>query len=412
MDIVDYRLRLNNCSFSKKKKNIVILVRRSVGELDWIMPLLYSLREKYNVFTIFRSSEIINLIKKDKTLFSLWNKTSFGYTIEPKLNAIAFRIGYFLFKRTILGNYFKYKFQNIFYNISKIEKLIQNQTKTDCRFMPEAIFAEFVNFSPWINFFYNQNKSIKIIYFPHTTNLLSIKKNKIKFKKKIKNRFLLLSNSYDVKHFHKKFLDSNIIEAGYLKYDKSWIKKLLIKKIKKSKKIIYISHQGFVASRMYFKKYTEQTKIIMDICSKIPEIKIIIKNHPMTPKKELLKILNMYPKKKWKLVDDNQTYLAQICDVYISMWDSASILDGLSAKKTPIELWSILKHKNVMIKKSKYQKLNLTLFVKNKIELKNQIIKLLKKDKLDKQQLEIRKRFNKNFFTDGSIAYTKKIIGL
>ena len=94
------------------------------------------------------------------------------------------------------------------------------------------------------------------------------------------------------------------------------------------------------------------------------------------------------------------------------MWDSASILDGLSAKKTPIELWSILKHKNVMIKKSKYQKLNLTLFVKNKIELKNQIIRLLKKDKLDKQQLEIRKRFNKNFFTDGSIAYTKKIIDL
>ena len=139
----------------------------------------------------------------------------------------------------------------------------------------------------------------------------------------------------------------------------------------------------------------------MDICSKIPEIKIIIKNHPMTPKKELLRILNMYPKKKWKLVYDSQTYLAQICDVYISMWDSASILDGLSAKKTPIELWSTLKHKNGMIKKSKYQKLNLTLFVKNKAELKNQIIRLLKKDKLDKQQLEIRKRFNKNFYFTG-----------
>ena len=186
----------------------------------------------------------------------------------------------------------------------------------------------------------------------------------------------------------------------------------MIKKIKKLQKIIYISHQGFVADRMYFEKYTEQTKNIMDICSKIPGIKIIIKIHPMTPKKELLKILNMYPKKKWELVYDSQIYLAQICDVYISMWDSASILDGLSAKKTPIELWSILKHKNVMIKKSKYQKLNLTLFVKNKIELKNQIIRLLKKDKLDKQQLEIRKRFNKNFFTDGSIAYTKKIIDL
>ena len=78
------------------------------------MPLLYSLREKYNIFTIFRSSKILSLLKKDKTLFSLWNKTSFGYTIESKLNAIVSRIGYFLFKKTILGNYFKSQFQNNF----------------------------------------------------------------------------------------------------------------------------------------------------------------------------------------------------------------------------------------------------------------------------------------------------------
>ena len=65
-------------------------------------------------------------------------------------------------------------------------------------------------------FFYNQNKLIKIIHFPHTTNLLNLKKSKIKFKKKIKNRFLLLSNSYDVKHFHDKFLDSNIIDSQYI----------------------------------------------------------------------------------------------------------------------------------------------------------------------------------------------------
>ena len=129
MDIVDYRLRLNNCSFSKKKKNIVILVRRSVGELDWIMPLLYSLREKYNVFTIFRSSEIINLIKKNKILFKLWNKTSFGYTIQPKLKSIVWRIGYHLFKKTILKNIFQSRFQDSFYDVVKISNLILNQKK-------------------------------------------------------------------------------------------------------------------------------------------------------------------------------------------------------------------------------------------------------------------------------------------
>ena len=409
MSLFNYQINLNSQSFSKKKKKIIILIRRSPGELDWIMPLLYSIRKNYNIFTIFRSSKIINLIRKEKILFSLWNKTSFGYTVEPKLKAIVFRIGYFLFKKTILGNYFKHKFQDNFYNISKIEKLIQINTNTVSSFIPVAIFAEFINFSPWINFFYNQNKSIKIIHFPHTTNLLGEKKIKIKIKKKIKNKFLLLSNSYDAKSFLNRFSKSNIIEAGYLKYEKSWVKKFLIKKKQKSKKIIYISYQGFVAKKMHLQKYIQQTKDVMDVCTSISGLQILIKTHPMTDKKELLKILNNYPQKKWKLVNYSQTYLANICDVYLSMWESASILDALSSNKTPIELWSILK-KTKGIKESRFQKLKVTLFVQNKIELKNQITKLLKKKFY--KQFKIQQRFNKNFFINGSIAYTKKIIGL
>ena len=91
------------------------------------------------------------------------------------------------------------------------------------------------------------------------------------------------------------------------------------------------------------------------------------------------------------------------------MWESASILDALSSNKTPIELWSILK-KTKGIKESRFQKLKVTLFVQNKIELKNQITKLLKKKFY--KQFKIQQRFNKNFFINGSIAYTKKIIGL
>ena len=129
MSIINYKIHLNNHSFSKTKKNIVLLIRRSPGELDWIMPLLYSLRKKYNILTIFREQKTLNLIKNNKILFKLWNKTSFGYTIQPKLKSIVWRIGYHLFKKTILKNIFQSRFQDSFYDVVKISNLILNQKK-------------------------------------------------------------------------------------------------------------------------------------------------------------------------------------------------------------------------------------------------------------------------------------------
>ena len=412
MNIIDYKLKLNIQSFSKYKKNIIILIRRSPGELDWIMPRLYVLRKKYNILTIFRNIKTLNLLKNDKILFALWNKTSFGYTVEPILNSVIFRVGYFLFKKTIIGDYFKYKFKKNYYNVSKIDNLIQDQIKKKYNFIPDAIFAEFINFSPWINSFSNRNKLAKIIHFPHTTNIFGESKIKIKNKNKIKNRYLLLSNSYDVRHFKNKFLNSNIIEAGYLKYEKSWVKNYSVKKIKKTIKIIYISYQGYNPSVMQLDKYIEQTMDIMNICSKIPNIKVLFKIHPMTDKTQLLKILNDYPKTKWKLVNDSQIYLAKICDLYIAMFSTGAIMDGLGLKKTPIELWNIFKKKNGKRRKSRFQNLNLSLYVKNKSELENEINYLLKLKHLDNRQVKILQNFNKNFFINGSIYYTKKSIDL
>ena len=148
MSIINYKIHLNNQSFSKNKKNIVLLIRRSPGELDWIMPLLYSLRKKYNILTIFRGQKTLNLIKNNKILFKLWNKTSFGYTIQPKLKSIVWRIGYHLFKKTILKNIFQSRFQDSFYDVVKISNLILNQKKKSCSFIPEAIIAEFLDYSP------------------------------------------------------------------------------------------------------------------------------------------------------------------------------------------------------------------------------------------------------------------------
>ena len=91
MSLFNYKINLNKIDYFKKKKNIVLLIRRSPGELDWILPLIYNLKKKYNIFTIFRFKYTLDLIKKDKYLHNIWQNTSFAYTVEPKFHSFFFK---------------------------------------------------------------------------------------------------------------------------------------------------------------------------------------------------------------------------------------------------------------------------------------------------------------------------------
>lgn len=403
MSLFNYIIKNNNCSFNNNKKNVILLIRRSPGEIDWILPLLYNIKKEFNIFTIFRSSSTLNLTKENKILFNLWKKTSFAYTVEPKLKNIFPRLGYHLFKRTILRNILKNKFQKNYYDIKIIKNLISKNNKN---FIPVAIFAEFVNFSPWIDKYKIENRNLKTIHFPHTTNIFGVRKKKFKNKKNLKNN-LFLSNSYDVNYWQKKLPKHNIIETGYLKYDRLWLKKIISKKKKKNKKIIFLSLSGFVKWKHNYHKYKQQIKDIMDVCVEISGLEIFIKCHPTTNKLELKKILSLYSNKKWKLVNDNQFNLISISDICVVLFSSATILDSLTMKKVPIELWDVSKKTDL---NSKFAKLNLSLNVKDKNDFKEKLNSLLYKKKYNKIKLNIKKNFKKNFITDGSINYTKTIL--
>ncbi len=341
MSLFNYIIKNNNCSFNNNKKNVILLIRRSPGEIDWILPLLYNIKKEFNIFTIFRSSSALNLTKENKILFNLWKKTSFAYTVEPKLKNIFPRLGYHLFKRTILRNILKNKFQKNYYDIKIIKNLISKNNKN---FIPVAIFAEFVNFSPWIDKYKIENRNLKTIHFPHTTNIFGIKKSRFKNKKKFLQNNLFLSNSYDISYWKKKSPKCNIIETGYLKYDKLWLKNIISNEKKNKRKIIFLSLAGYDKA-FDFDEYKQQVKDIMDVCTKIPKYEILISAHPLTNKLELKKILNLYSKKKWKLVDDYQLNLIYLSDICICGFSSATILDVLVMNKTPIELWNVRKKK-------------------------------------------------------------------
>ena len=60
----------------QKKKFIVVLVNNSISELDWILPVLNSLKSNYFIFIYFKNYKIFSSLKSNDVLSKLLNKTT------------------------------------------------------------------------------------------------------------------------------------------------------------------------------------------------------------------------------------------------------------------------------------------------------------------------------------------------
>ena len=65
-----------------KKKIIVLNINKSVAEIDWILPIIVKLKDKYKIFTLFQSRKAYNTLKKDKLLFNIWSEASHEYGFD------------------------------------------------------------------------------------------------------------------------------------------------------------------------------------------------------------------------------------------------------------------------------------------------------------------------------------------
>ena len=374
--LLNYKITFNNCLFLKKKKYIFLLIKKSPGEIDWILPILFYLKKDFNIFTIFKNDQTLELLKKNRIIYNLWVKSSFAFTVQPKYKNISWR----LLKKI----FFKLKFESF---ASKLDKIIQRKyfkideiinnlkkklnAKLSYSVKISACFLEYTYKTPWVDNLQNYEKDLKIFYYPHTSKI-SWSNKSLKIKRSIKslNKFLFLNSKFDIKKWSNLFPDTNINACGNLKYDKLWIKKILYKKERrKSKFIIFLSYNGL---EKYHDKnnYISQVRSLMNVCLNIKNSYIRIKIHPLTSKKFLAKILKDYPKEKWEFSDDHLLNLINNCDFFICAFQSASVLEGLALNKVPLELWNIDKKYRGY---SDYKKMNLSLFIKNKNELQNKI---------------------------------------
>ena len=334
--------------FDRKKKLVFLQIRRHVGEINWILPLIFILKKKgYKIISYFDSDETFNRLKKNKELFAIWKKINTEFFLQKKTDKIFYKI---IFKIILsISKVFKLNIENVlFFKILK--KKIYSFDKISRYYNLENFKFFFISDNNYSNLYLNfkeKNSKIKIIRFPHSQYIKFFFKNK--FKKPYKQiqigdiyLFRTLNDAIDI--FGKNKINSpfikNILVCGNLMYEKWWLDKVFKKKIEKRN-----NFQIVVATRYWDKGYFSKDSFkyiilsIMKLTSIFKNIKIIFKVHPAEKEKNyLLELLNKFHRNKWSIEDGHLVNIVKSCDLGITL-NTTACLDIVSMKKPCIEFW-------------------------------------------------------------------------
>mgnify|MGYP001213638250 CR=1 FL=1 len=318
-----------------KKKIIVLNINKSAAEMDWILPVIYQLKNEYKIFTLFQHQEAYNTLKKDKLLFNLWNEISDGCIIDSKIEKtwrfVDNQIFNKLFSNKISKSFLRYNIKYYF-------------QKNKINFSEIAIFfTEFGTYSPHINYIKNEKDRPRIIHFPTSAFIFPKPILGKKANYSLRGDNLIVCNELDVNFWSKRIDKEKIKVVGAPKYDTSWLNKITYdKEIKEKKKpIILIAYTS--RFQIEKKKNEKQLNDIMQVVEQIKGYKIIFKVHPRKNHPYYIKILKNYKNLDIEISNKNLLHLSKECDIFIHDRDSSVIYDGLIFKKPTIEYWDVMK---------------------------------------------------------------------
>ena len=330
-----------------RKKNIILIVRKGMPELDWITPVLFKLKSKYNIYTLYLSSKIINKDIIENQTYLLLNKISNAKYVQRRYDnffwkiiaSISRKIG--LDKLIYLKNFFYKKIHSIDY----LKKKLKIFSDID------LVFAEYDCQSSWLKAFTEYKKKPLIFNYPSSPLCFFQRKGgefgRKFYSKKLICDYVFLISQFDFNYWSKSISKEKMLSVGHPGYDKWWLDKLFQnkkKKILKQKKLIlfaYNSDFGLIPKKK--EKYLENDlKIFMKTFTTTKQfinVKIIFKIHPFRNNKKYLEILNDFNKNYWEISSEPLIFLASKVDAVISSFDSSALLDGLYARKPSIEFF-------------------------------------------------------------------------
>lgn len=227
-----------------QKKIVLLVVRRHVGEIDWILPLLYKLNSNYDIITIFPNLKAFKSLINNNNVYNIWKKISKKHIILSKSDNFFWRLLHKIFLKLKL-NYFKifWNIENkILYKVFSVKTLF-DKLNVDIEKV-SIILTTHANASNLPNYIKIENQNIKIIRYPKSTILTPTKKENPFLKRNnkisnVKSDFYLFSSVSEMELFFGKNISQNlkkkIIFCGIFRYESWWLKRFK-KKTKKTKK--------------------------------------------------------------------------------------------------------------------------------------------------------------------------------
>ncbi|OUU27727.1 MAG: hypothetical protein CBB97_05695 [Candidatus Endolissoclinum sp. TMED37] len=398
----------------QKKKFIVVLVNNSISELDWILPVLNSLKSNYFIFIYFKNYKIFSSLKSNDVLSKLLNKTTKFYFIENFYDLFFYKV----LKKTL--NFMNLNifpidfFERKIHDLNRLKDLIKKKTNIN-NIEIDFIFSDYGINSGWVKIItkYNNTRP-KIVHYPHSPQSFYSKK-KIVTKYKLYGDILLVGRKKDKSFFSNFISIKKIYSCGIPKYDLSWKNKILknsefdfdYNKLKKFNLITFAYVSKFENFTNKSNELSKQLEDVMKVFEKIENTLVIFKVHPRKNSKKFLKILEKFDKRKWILSKTHLTKLSSISSSVLCHPNSAAGLDALSQNIPSIQLWPV---QGVESSNDIQKKLGFIKSAKNMNMLKKLILLSIKKPN-HKIWIDQRKNFRKEFpFLNKYINISKNVV--
>lgn len=334
-----------------KKEVLVLFVYHGAAEIDWLLPVLDKLSNKYLVFTYFKSKKSYLSLSENKELFRLWKNICANFFIESRFNNFFWKFirKIFFF---ILGshNRFSNNLDSKIHNIFFLQKKVYSKLKK-IDFDIKIVFSEFGLYSGWVGIISQLKQRPFLVHYPSTPMLGEYRKFKIKEKYKLRGDMLLLNTKRDLCNWGNYISKKRINVVGIPRHDTFWKKKITNsenfdfdynKLIKKNYFITICYNSYFDHFKNNKEKFTvleNDLHLIMKNLLSIPNLFIIFKLHPRIKSPYIYKILESYNKHRWHVSSNHIFKLASVSDCFLCHPLSAVLIDSISYKVPTIQMW-------------------------------------------------------------------------
>jgi len=334
------------------KENLIFIIRSSAGEVEWIMPFWFFLKEKEKDFIIiFESQKSFKSLELNAELYTLWNDNFFQQSFFPYHDSMLYKIMDNLSDVVIFRNSrYRITFEKILSFLSINAHFKSTYTFLMNRFNSSKgfyLFKDYNGASSLSKYLEKRLKNSDTIFFPHSNHIFSDSTSSLNRSVSMNPKHhLILSNQTDQTIFKNNLSLSSIATVGFTFTDEYWTNRVLEDVSGNEMEVEDETYNILLISRAVHPIYLSRKdkmdylEWILEACSKFKQVNLFIKQHPREVEENLnlSEIIRKYDQVRVYIANKSLLKLCSNMDLVISFWTSG-ILQAKFHGKPVIELY-------------------------------------------------------------------------